>query len=269
MDCGGRVGRCPGRRAARAVRRPLTGARAGNGRGCDARVVGDVRSLIGRFDLRVRACFAASGHKPGSEQPLGLAIDPYRPAVTRRTIGRRATSAGRPAAARPAVRDDFARRCASLSTTGTRDTAIPPIAPRRAAGRTSTCPGRMLPLHRSRRRRGWTFSRHRPADREPSPSRGTDHGAAPLHGGCCGKGPGRSRGTFVAAEFSWLVASASRLRRPSGRRRGEGVPPPLEQIAGGGDQAPFRARGGGAWKRSSPPRCARTPLTRPTGPTVG
>ena len=34
--------------------------------------------------------------------------------------------------------------------------------------------------------------------------------------------------------------------RSSGRRGGGGVPPELEQVAGGGDQAPFGARGGSA-----------------------
>jgi hypothetical protein len=47
----------------------------GTGLRCDARIVPDVRFLIERFGLRVTACFAASGHKPLGEHPLGLAID--------------------------------------------------------------------------------------------------------------------------------------------------------------------------------------------------
>jgi hypothetical protein len=42
---------------------------------CDARIVPDVRFLIERFSLRLTACFAASGHEPLGEHPLGLAVD--------------------------------------------------------------------------------------------------------------------------------------------------------------------------------------------------
>jgi hypothetical protein len=47
----------------------------GTGQRCDTRIVGDVRFLIERFGLRLTACFAASGHEPRGEHPLGLAID--------------------------------------------------------------------------------------------------------------------------------------------------------------------------------------------------
>jgi hypothetical protein len=47
----------------------------GTGIRCDARIVADVRFLLARFDLRLTAWFAASGHAVGGEHPLGLAVD--------------------------------------------------------------------------------------------------------------------------------------------------------------------------------------------------
>jgi hypothetical protein len=47
----------------------------GTGLRCDARSVPDVQFVLGRFGLRLTACFAASGHEPGGEHPLGLATD--------------------------------------------------------------------------------------------------------------------------------------------------------------------------------------------------
>jgi len=37
--------------------------------------VPDVRFLLERFGLRLTACFAATGHEPLGEHPLGLAVD--------------------------------------------------------------------------------------------------------------------------------------------------------------------------------------------------
>jgi hypothetical protein len=58
---------------------PVTGswlaAVPGTGLRCDARIVPDVRFLLAHFGLRLTACFAASGHEPLGEHPLGLAVD--------------------------------------------------------------------------------------------------------------------------------------------------------------------------------------------------
>jgi hypothetical protein len=68
-----------GRSNASARRVPFDGSWlapvAGTGLRCDARIVPDVRFILDRFGLRLTACFAATGHAPRGEHPLGLATD--------------------------------------------------------------------------------------------------------------------------------------------------------------------------------------------------
>jgi hypothetical protein len=51
------------------------GIAAGAGIECDARIIPDVVYLAWRFGVRVTACYAASGHDPTGEHPLGAATD--------------------------------------------------------------------------------------------------------------------------------------------------------------------------------------------------
>jgi hypothetical protein len=51
------------------------GIAAGPGIECDARIVPDVVYLARRFGVLVTACYAASGHDPTGEHPLGAAAD--------------------------------------------------------------------------------------------------------------------------------------------------------------------------------------------------
>lgn len=45
------------------------------GERCDARIIPDVEALIRRYRVRVTDCYAATGHEPSGEHPLGLATD--------------------------------------------------------------------------------------------------------------------------------------------------------------------------------------------------
>jgi hypothetical protein len=42
---------------------------------CDARIVANVIMILQRFHAGLNACYAASGHEPNGEHPLGLAVD--------------------------------------------------------------------------------------------------------------------------------------------------------------------------------------------------
>jgi hypothetical protein len=45
------------------------------GESCDPRIIPDVLALVHRFRLHVSDCYAAAGHEPNGEHPLGLAVD--------------------------------------------------------------------------------------------------------------------------------------------------------------------------------------------------
>jgi hypothetical protein len=42
---------------------------------CDRRIIADVVALTARFHMQLSACYAATGHEPNGEHPLGLATD--------------------------------------------------------------------------------------------------------------------------------------------------------------------------------------------------
>src|SRR3954463_12083339 len=71
--------------------------------------------------------------------------------------------------------------------------------------------------------------------------------ATPPHGGCCERvaGPRCRRGERCVGVGARAGVKWPR-RRASGRRGGHGVAPELQEVAGGGDHAPFGARGGSA-----------------------
>jgi hypothetical protein len=87
---------------------------AGGREACDARIVPDVTHLARRFGVLVTDCYAASGHAPDGEHPLGAAIDAVptdgdwrRTLRLARALGWRpwcAASGLRPACARPPFR---------------------------------------------------------------------------------------------------------------------------------------------------------------------
>jgi hypothetical protein len=53
----------------------LVGIPSAPGQRVDARILADVEYLVRRYRLTITAAYAATGHAPGGEHPLGLAID--------------------------------------------------------------------------------------------------------------------------------------------------------------------------------------------------
>jgi hypothetical protein len=75
---------------------------------------------------------------------------------------------------------------------------------------------------------------------------GTLDETAPFRRGCCAKSPGLLVGRSATGALAGSVRGNAPSRRRSGRLRGAGEPPELEEVVRGGDQAPFCAAGGQA-----------------------
>jgi hypothetical protein len=54
---------------------PLTPIPGSRGLFVDRRILPDVEYLVARYHVAVNAAYATSGHRPGGEHPLGLAVD--------------------------------------------------------------------------------------------------------------------------------------------------------------------------------------------------